>query len=72
MLQGVTALMSRHGSRRDGILRIDRLAEIHGLFHRIIVVGELARRADNFHVIDPVLTQHRLGHLGASHGNRHP
>ena len=70
MLHRVPALVGRHRCRRHGVHVIHRLAEVDRLPDRVVVVGQLPGHAHHPHVVDPVLAQHRLGHLGAGHPQR--
>ena len=65
MLHGVPALVRRHGCRCDARRRIDAVAQVDGHRLRVEVVGQVAAHVRHFDVMDVVVAEHLLGHLGA-------
>ena len=59
------ALVSRYGRRGYAVARVDRLAQVDRFRGRIVVVGQMAGRRDDLHVVDAVVVQHAFGYVAS-------
>ena len=73
VLYGVAAFVTRHSRSGNAARRIDTVTQVYGHILGIEMVGKHTLDMGNLHIVDIMVAQHLLGHLGACHiaGERH-
>ena len=71
VLQGMTALMSRHCRRCHIGTMIYTLRQIYRLGGWVVVVGQKTAGAHYLHIHDIIVPEHLFRYLGTSHSQRH-
>ncbi len=67
MLNGMTALVGRHGCRRNAAPLVNIRAKVDRLGHGVVVVGKEALPLRDFHVTDAVVPKHGSSDFGTAH-----
>jgi hypothetical protein len=67
VLNGMSGFVSRNGSCRYAIARINPFAEVYRFVERIVMIGEFSFCGSDFYVVNAVIVQHFFGYVTPRH-----